>query len=87
MRFFQGKAFYSLALGTLIAGLFGLAASCSQGDHSPANQARLKFAISFPADRAASPLDGRLLLLISTDDKREPRFSINDSAGTSRFLE
>jgi len=86
MRFFQGKTFYSLALGTLIAGLFGLAASCSQGDHSPANQARLKFSISFPAERSGSPLDGRLLLLISTDDKKEPRFSINDSAGTQQVF-
>jgi hypothetical protein len=86
MRFFQGKTFYSLALGTLIAGLFGLAASCSQGDHSPADQARLKFAISFPAARSGSPLDGRVLLLISTDDKKEPRFSVNDSAGTQQVF-
>jgi len=86
MRFFQGKTFYSLALGTLIAGLFGLAASCSQGVHSPADQARLKFAISFPAARSGSPLDGRVLLLISTDDKKEPRFSVNDSAGTQQVF-
>ncbi len=86
MRFFQGKTFYSLALGTLIGGLLGLAAGCSQGIHSPADQARLKFAISFPAERSVSPLDGRLLLLISTDDKREPRFSINDSAGTQQVF-
>ncbi|HRV06729.1 MAG TPA: hypothetical protein P5517_07560, partial [Candidatus Saccharicenans sp.] len=86
MRFFQGKTFYSLALGILTAGLLGLAAGCSQGAHSPADQARLKFAISFPAERSASPLDGRLLLLISTDNKKEPRFSINDSAGTQQVF-
>jgi len=86
MRFFQGKTFYSLALGILTAGLLGLVAGCSQGAHSPADQARLKFAISFPAERSASPLDGRLLLLISTDNKKEPRFSINDSAGTQQVF-
>jgi len=86
MRFFQGKTFYSLALGILTAGLLGLAAGCSQGAHSPADQAQLKFAISFPAERSASPLDGRLLLLISTDNKKEPRFSINDSAGTQQVF-
>ena len=74
MRFFQGKTFYSLALGILTVGLLGLAAGCSQGAHSPADQAQLKFAISFPAERSASPLDGRLLLLISTDNKKNRAF-------------
>jgi hypothetical protein len=36
----------------------------------------------FPAARSAAPLDGRLLLLVSTDSTREPRFQVSDGAGT-----
>ena len=37
------------------------------------NAAPLRFAISFPAERSAQPLDGRVLLFISDDGKSEPR--------------
>jgi hypothetical protein len=42
----------------------------------------LRFAISFPADLEATPLDGRMLLMISNNDTAEPRFQINDSVQT-----
>src|SRR5437763_3524173 len=38
---------------------------------------RLRFGISFPAARSAEPLDGRIILVISNNDKREPRFQNN----------
>ncbi|HHF52682.1 MAG TPA: hypothetical protein ENL46_08370, partial [Candidatus Aminicenantes bacterium] len=38
----------------------------------------LKFAISFPEELCKEPLDGRLLLMISSDGKAEPRFQISD---------
>ncbi len=41
-----------------------------------------RFAISFPAARSATPLDGRLLLLISADTAGEPRFQVADGPGT-----
>ncbi len=41
-----------------------------------------RFAISFPAERSATPLDGRLLLMISSDPSAEPRFQISDGSGT-----
>jgi hypothetical protein len=44
--------------------------------------ARLRFAVRFPAERSAEPLDGRMLLLISSDDSAEPRFQVNDGPGT-----
>ena len=44
--------------------------------------AQLQFGISFPAERSKTPLDGRLLLLISTDDKAEPRFQITAGPDT-----
>ncbi len=36
------------------------------------------FAVSFPAERSAAPLDGRIVLMLSTDSTREPRFQISD---------
>lgn len=36
--------------------------------------ARLRFGISFPTGRSAAPLDGRIILVISNNDRREPRF-------------
>jgi hypothetical protein len=38
-----------------------------------------RFSISFPASRSAAPLDGRLLLCLSTDPSDEPRNQINDT--------
>ena len=44
--------------------------------------AETRFAISFPAARSATPLDGRVLLMLSSDSMAEPRFQINDDAST-----
>jgi hypothetical protein len=41
-----------------------------------------KFSISFPKERSATPLDGRLLLLLSTDPSAEPRKQIDDTPRT-----
>jgi hypothetical protein len=41
-----------------------------------------KFEIVFPRERSAQPLDGRLLLLLSTDPSEEPRMQINISPNT-----
>ena len=37
---------------------------------------------TFPASRSAKPLDGRLLLLVSTDSTSEPRFQVSDGPET-----
>ena len=37
------------------------------------------FTVSFPASLSAQPLDGRLMLLLSTDPSDEPRNQIDDS--------
>ncbi|MDH3456747.1 MAG: hypothetical protein OER90_07880 [Gemmatimonadota bacterium] len=44
--------------------------------------AGIRFAVSFPAARSAVPLDGRMLLMISSDRSTEPRFQISDGANT-----
>ena len=42
----------------------------------------MRFEITFSPSVCSEPLDGRLLLLISTNPEAEPRFQINDSATT-----
>lgn len=51
-----------------------------------AQRSALSFAISFPVERSRAPLDGRLLLLISTDGSQEPRMQINDSVKTQQVF-
>jgi hypothetical protein len=41
-----------------------------------------RFSVSFPTERSAQPLDGRLLLLLSDDPSAEPRMQIDDTART-----
>ena len=55
--------------------------SCQPAANGKAN-VLLKFAVSFPADRSATPLDGRILLLLSNDGSAEPRFQVSDGAAT-----
>jgi hypothetical protein len=42
----------------------------------------LEVAVTLPAAKASKPLDGRLLILFSTDPSAEPRFQISDSPKT-----
>ncbi len=48
--------------------------------------AQTKFAISFAEQQSKTPLDGRMLLLISTDGAQEPRFQINDGLKTQQVF-
>ena len=42
--------------------------------------------VVFPRQRSAEPLDGRLLLLVSTDSTGEPRFQISDDPVTQQVF-
>ena len=53
---------------------------------SSAQSPGLRFAISFPETSNKEPLDGRLLLLISTDTAREPRFQISEDLTTQQVF-
>lgn len=46
----------------------------------------LRFAISFPEASSKEPLDGRMLLLVSTDGAREPRFQISEDLNTQQVF-
>jgi len=61
--------------GPGVAALLVLAASAAWA----AEPARLRVAVSYPESLAKGPLDGRLLLLLSTDPSAEPRFQISDT--------
>jgi hypothetical protein len=54
-----------------VAGGMAAIAACV---NRPAASARLRVAVSFPESVASTPLDGRMLLLVSTDGSQEPRF-------------
>lgn len=49
----------------------------AQSNQTTASATRLRFAISFPAARSKAPLDGRIILVISNNNRREPRFENN----------
>lgn len=71
-----------------IAVFLFVSAGCSQKADSSGGtrKVQLKFAISFPAEKSSVPLDGRLLLLISTSEAQEPRFQINDGPNTQQVF-
>ena len=50
------------------------------------NIASPRFEVSFPASASKDPLDGRLLLLISTNDKQEPRLQISEDLTTQQVF-
>ncbi|HEU4510084.1 MAG TPA: hypothetical protein VFR78_17750 [Pyrinomonadaceae bacterium] len=58
----------------------------SQSSSAAMNAANVNFDISFPASVANENLDGRLLLLISKNNDREPRFQINEDLNTQQVF-
>jgi len=71
------SALRRLALTLVSAAALGwVLAACAQAPAGP------RFQISFTSEQSAEPLDGRLLLLVSTDDSAEPRFQIADGPET-----
>jgi hypothetical protein len=58
----------ALALATLLA-------ACQPGGE------RITVEVTFPQERSAEPLDGRLILVLSQREAGEPRFQVTDGAG------
>jgi hypothetical protein len=59
-----------------LACLLSLAALVSSGSTDAAASPR--FTVTYPASLGPGPFDGRLLLILSTDDKEEPRLQVSD---------
>ncbi|WP_180538452.1 alpha/beta hydrolase-fold protein [Nevskia soli] len=51
----------------------------SAATHGLSQTGSPRFSVSFPVERSAKPLDGRVLLLLSNNDSEEPRMQIDDS--------
>ena len=60
----------------------GLLVSCESGAAANNESSNLSFAISFPEELSSEPLVGRVLLAISDNDEREPRFQIGNGPDT-----
>src|SRR5215470_18087699 len=60
----------------LLCAMLGSAAFATPPPASP------RISVSFPKERSAEPLDGRILLLLSTDASAEPRMQISISYKT-----
>lgn len=73
-----------------LAVVIGVALSVQRGPVAAKGQATNgggpRIVVSFPASLSAAPIDGRLLLMISTDTSAEPRFQINDNANTQAIF-
>lgn len=69
---FRSRVVAGLVVATALAAGARSLESQSAGGAAPAT--RLRFSISFPATRSAQPLDGRIVLIVSNNDKQEPRF-------------
>jgi hypothetical protein len=65
-----------LAILSLLAPLAIIAVPPANAAPSPDSTAS-KFSVSFPKERSAQPLDGRLLLILSNDPSEEPRMQIS----------
>lgn len=65
-----------------------LSALCSNAQTLSANSpGKLRFEISFPESLGAKPLDGHILLGISTDKSSEPRFQLReDEVSSAQFF-
>lgn len=74
--------FYLLGLALLSLSLL---TSCDTVDTTADDNAQAEapaFQVTLPAELAEAPLDGRLLLMLSTDAEGEPRFQIQDGPNT-----
>jgi len=74
-----------VAAGIFLAGFLALFLFTQKAE-TKMTTASLQFAISFPASASKDALDGRMLLLISTNNEKEPRFQISKTSARNRFL-
>jgi len=62
------------------------AAVAAVGVESGAAPARLRVQLSVSSSQSSAPLDGRMLLLLSTDARTEPRFQVSDGDRTAQIF-
>jgi hypothetical protein len=82
------KSVIRLALGVVTLLSTFVFTQNTKVDHVSANNvptAKLRFEVSLPAS-AKQAFDGRLLLLISTNNNQEPRLQINEDLNTQQVF-
>ncbi|HSE34237.1 MAG TPA: hypothetical protein VLA93_21870 [Pyrinomonadaceae bacterium] len=76
-----------LAASFLAVGLFAATAELTTpAKIDPPHVANVSFNVSFPVSASREPLDGRLLLLLSTNNNSEPRLQINEDLNTQQVF-
>ena len=78
----MNRRIFSFAIGSFVfatAIAFSATAQTSSGS-------KLRFEVSFPVASSAKPLDGRMLLLISNNNTREPRLQISEDPTTQQVF-
>jgi hypothetical protein len=73
-----------LSRKALVWSALSLAVFMISGTALHAQSSGLRFEISFPKAMSETPLDGHVLLLISANDKEEPRFQIREELAESQ---
>ena len=63
-----------------------LATAGAQTSAQGQTTAQALFQIKLPASQAPSPFDGRLFLMLSTNNEDEPRFQISDDFQTQQIF-
>lgn len=66
--------------GNRLVSLLSVMLLCAALVGARPGQTPLKIAVRYGPELSGEPLDGRLLLLLSTDDSAEPRFQISDTS-------
>jgi len=67
-------------LSVAVLGLSLLVLGCRSGREQ--DKGRLHFELFFTVERSSEPVDGRMLLMLSNNDDREPRFQVSDGPDT-----
>jgi hypothetical protein len=63
--------------------MFLVLAGCSPEKQ---DQTKLRFSLAFTEDQSQDALDGRMLLMVSTDDSREPRFQMSSRDPNTQLI-
>jgi hypothetical protein len=75
-----------IAIRLLSAFVIATLIAAGAGIRGHAAPAALRVLLTVPASQGAAPLDGRLLLLMSTDERTEPRFQVSDGDRTAQIF-
>jgi hypothetical protein len=71
---------------SLYASLFIVLCGAQVAESQNHQPAELRFAVTFPVTSSRDPIDGRVLLLVSKDNSKEPRFQINEDLNTQQVF-